>query len=157
MSRLTTENRVPNQAARRFGALVERLAIQAGYDMTRGGSGRARLAEDTGMSISAIGRMIRGETLPEPATYQHIAAAVRVSTRTLLIEAGLLPDEDDRNGLNPPVRSVTHPLTPEAVADMYDITNAVVRETLIANINQAVRLQRDIDQHGRTGGAVARG
>ncbi|MER5699666.1 helix-turn-helix domain-containing protein [Streptomyces mirabilis] len=144
--------------AQRFGTLVERLATQAGFDMARGGTGRARLAEATGMSVSAVGRMVRGETLPDPASYQRIAQAVNVHTRSLLVAADLLPDEEDRNGANQDVLSVTHPLSPEAVADMYGITNPTVREMFIADIHRAVRLQRDLDQHGTHGGpAVARG
>ncbi|WP_030672202.1 helix-turn-helix domain-containing protein [Streptomyces sp. NRRL B-1347] len=147
---------MPNDTAVRFGELVSRLAAKAGYDMERRGTGRVRLAEATGMSASAIGRMVRGETLPEPASYQRIAAAVGVPTRQLLVEAGILPSEGEHTCTNPPVRSVTNPPTPEAVADLLGVTAPMVRAMLIASIEQALRLQNETG--GTNGGdAVARG
>lgn len=145
-------------AAQRFGALVERLAIAAGFDMERGKDGRKRLAEETGMSVSAIGRMVRGETLPDPGNYQRIARALNVTTRSLLLEADVLPRRDEAIGANQDVRSVINPVSPETAADMLGITNPIVRKMLIANIQQAQRLQHDMDSHDGNGGtAVARG
>ncbi|MFD9903846.1 XRE family transcriptional regulator [Streptomyces sp. NPDC059063] len=147
-----------NEAAKRFSTLVKHAAVKAGYDMQHGGTGRARLAEDTGMSIWAVGRMLRGDSLPDPASYQHIARAVGVPTRWLLIESGILQGEDDRGGDHADVRSVTtQPLSPEAVADMLGITAPGIREMLITTIQQAVRLQSEVDSGTDGGPAAARG
>lgn len=147
----------PTQA-QRFGRVVERLAIAAGYDMVRGGKGRARLAEDTGMSVTAIGRTLRGETLPGLDKYQSIASALGVTPYDLLTEAGIIPREDHTNGAKRAVPSQNRPVSPETAADLLGITNPTVRDMLIPSMEQAQRLQKDLDLHGTGGeGAVARG
>lgn len=147
----------PTQA-QRFGGVVERLAKAAGYDMVRGGKGRARLAEDTGMSVTAIGRTLRGETLPGLDKYQSIASALGVTPYDLLTEAGIIPREDHTNGAKRAVPSQNAPVSPETAADLLGVTNPTVRDMLITTMEQAQRLQRDLDRHGTGGeGAVARG
>lgn len=144
--------------AEKFGRVVERLAIKAGYDLTRGGNGRTRLAEDTGMSVWAIGRMLKGETLPGLHQYQRIAGALSVTTHALLSEAEILPRDDHANGSKQDVASPNAPVSPETAADLLGVTNPTIRDMLITTMEQAQRLQRDFDLHGTGGeGAVARG
>ncbi|MFE0541058.1 helix-turn-helix domain-containing protein [Streptomyces sp. NPDC058891] len=147
----------PETAAMKFGRLVEQLADEAGYDMGRGGNGRAKLAEATGMSVSAIGRMLRGETLPGPHQYQHIATAVNTSTNDLLIEVGILPREDHTDGAKVEVRSQNRPISPEMAADLLGVSEPTIRRMLIPSMEQAQRLQRDFDRRSSGGTAMARG
>ncbi|MFD5788668.1 multiprotein-bridging factor 1 family protein [Streptomyces sp. NPDC127037] len=132
--------------AESFGRLVTELAIAAGYDMSPGSSGRGRLAADTGMSVSAVGRMVNGKTLPKPNQIEHIARAVRTTTQHLLQAAGVISDGDWPEGGIPDVLSVTSqsPLTPQAAADAWGITDPMIRAMLIANIEHALRLQREV-------------
>ncbi|MGC4947803.1 helix-turn-helix domain-containing protein [Streptomyces sp. DT224] len=131
--------------AETFGQLVKELATRAGYDMETGGSGRGRLAADTGMSISAVGRMVTGKTLPKPNQFEHIARAVGTSVQTLLQAAGVVSTGDWAERDVPDVPSVTtqSPLTPEAAADAWGITDPMIRPMLLGNIEQAIRLQHE--------------
>lgn len=146
----------PESAARRFGALVTRLAIEAGYELTARGGGRAALAQRTGMSPSAVGRMLAGETLPRPDQYESIADAVGADVTDLLIAGGVLTPNKGRIHGNSAVRSATSQslsLSPEAAADRWGITNPMIRSMLISNIRQAIGLQEEADRAAASGGA----
>jgi transcriptional regulator with XRE-family HTH domain len=133
--------------AKEFGALVRRLAESAGYDLTPGRGGRIALARDTGMSESAVGRMLSGLTLPMPSQFENIARALNADVRHLLVAAGVISHESWPEGTTPDVRSSTtqSPQSPEAYADAWGITDPVIRQTLVSNIELAIRLQRAQD------------
>lgn len=133
-----------------LGKLVAELAPQAQpepYDLTPGATGRRRLATDAGMSVWAVGRMLRGETLPKPENIGGLAAALGVSEDLLLDTAGYRNRSDRAKPASQPVLSVANPPSPEAIADSLGITHSFVRKMLISSINEAVRLQREADQH----------
>jgi len=140
-----------------LGALITELAIRAGYDLKDGGLGKTQLAADTGMSVSAVRRMLRGETLPKVESVYTLARVLHADERLLLDTAGYRTRADESAE---PVLSIAEPLTPEGIADALGITNPFVRRMLISNIEEAMRLQREADQasnDGGTGGhAVAR-
>jgi transcriptional regulator with XRE-family HTH domain len=148
----------PGAAA--FGALITGLAIKAGFDLRPGGTGRAQLSEATGMSVSAIGRMLRGETLPKVENVYTLAEVLGASEERLLDTAGYRSIRPRADGSPEPVLSIAPPLTPEGIADALRITNPFVRKMLVSNIAEAVRLQREADQTSEDGGtgdhAVAR-
>ncbi|WP_371494177.1 helix-turn-helix domain-containing protein [Kitasatospora sp. NBC_00374] len=127
-------------AALRFGSAVHAAAERAGYDLRPGAGGRKALAEDVGMSPSAVGRMLRGETLPHPTQFERIADAVRVELRDLLVRGGVI-SADSANNL--PVRVRSHPISPEEAADTWGITDPVIRRFLLATIAQAIGLQQE--------------
>jgi len=137
-------------AAERFGRYVSNLAIRAGFDLTPGGSGRTELAKATGMSVSAVGRMLNGKTLPMPNQIEAIARAVNAQVPDLLVEAGVISEGAWTRSATTDVRSTTAPgetpLTPQAAADAWGITDPIIREMLISNIEQAIRLQREAAQ-----------
>lgn len=140
----------PGAAA--LGALVTRLAIAAGYDLRPGGTGRAQLSEDTGMSVSAVGRMLRGETLPKVENVYALAEALRADERELLDTAGYPTPRTRADKSLDPVLSIAQPLTPEGIADALGITNPFVRRMLTSNIEEAMRAQREADQTSNDGG-----
>lgn len=146
--------------AEKFGEVLTYLAKQAGFDMDRGGSGRTRLAEATGTTVWTVGRWLKGETLPGLGQYQHIARALAVDTMDLLAEAGIIPQSEHTSDPNQavPCRNQA-PVSPETAADLLGVTHPTIRRMLIPNMEQAQRLQRDIDLHGASGEAasVARG
>ncbi|MEV5677241.1 helix-turn-helix transcriptional regulator [Streptomyces sp. NPDC052179] len=147
----------PASVAVRFGALVTKLAIAAGYDLTARGGGRAALAQRTGMSPSAVGRMLAGETLPRPDQFESIAAAVHGDVTDLLVAGGVLSPNKSRNQGNSDVRSATSSqslsLSPEAAADRWGITDPMIRSMLISNVRQAIDLQQQADRAAASGGA----
>lgn len=145
--------------AEKFGQVLTHLATQAGYDMERGGTGRARIAEQTGATVQTVGRWLKGETLPGLHQYQHIANAVNVATSDLLAEAGIIPQSEYNHGVNRPVLCRNQPaVSPETAADLLGVSHPTIRRMLIPTMEQAQRLQRDIDLHGTDGeAAVARG
>ncbi|KQW13597.1 hypothetical protein ASD08_31020 [Streptomyces sp. Root369] len=114
------------------------------------------------MSVWAVGRMLRGETLPKVENVYGLAAALGLDEegeKQLLDTAGYRQRPDRANRSNRPVLSIANPLTPEAIADALGITHPFVRTMLISSITEAIRLQREADQNqdGRPGGtAVAR-
>jgi len=125
--------------AQRFGQVVHEAARRAGYDLTPGSGGRLALARDTGMSASAVGRMLRGETLPRPSQFQRIAQAVDLDLPDLLVRGGVI-SEESANDLSQGVRS---PITAEGALDAWGITHPVIRRFLLATIAQAVAMQRE--------------
>lgn len=146
--------------AQRFGALVSEYARKAGYDLSAGAGGRSALARDTGMSASAVGRMLDGKTLPMPQQYEHLARAVHAEVRTLLVTAGVIsarawPKDPDADPL--PATAPAQPLSPEAAADMWAITEPGIRAMLIGSVQQAIRLQNEAGSRCGQGEAVGRG
>ncbi|MEU9133333.1 helix-turn-helix transcriptional regulator [Kitasatospora sp. NPDC048540] len=124
--------------ARRFGAAVHEAAERAGYDLRPGAGGRAALAKDVGMSASAVGRMLRGDTLPRPSQFEQIAYAVHVELRDLLVRGGVI-SRDSANSL--PLRVRSQAISPEEAADAWGITDPVIRKFLLATISQAITMQ----------------
>jgi transcriptional regulator with XRE-family HTH domain len=149
----TDSARESTTPAQRFGAVVHEAAVRAGYDLRTGSGGRVALARDTGMSASAVGRMLRGETLPRPSQFERIARAVRFDLHDLLVRGGVI-SEDSGNDLSERVRS--HTITPEEAADAWGITNPMVRKILLADIAQAISLQRDCEPNSQEGSATQR-
>ncbi|MFF5968150.1 helix-turn-helix domain-containing protein [Streptomyces collinus] len=144
-----------------LGQLVAQLATEVRpdpYDLTPGSTGRRRLAEDSGMSIWAVARMLRGETLPKPENIGGLAEALGVSEDLLLDTAGYRNRSNRAISGNQAVLSVANRKpSPEAIADALGITHSFVRKMLISSIKEAVRLQSEADQHegGAPGGTAA--
>lgn len=139
-----------DELARRFGALIAELASKAGYDLTSGQGGRTALARDTGMSASAVGRMIVGKTLPMPHQFESLARAVHADVRTLLVTAGVISGESWPVSSDPHVLSPeAQPLSPEHAADEWGITDPAIRSMLVSTVRNAIRLQNELN--GRRG------
>jgi hypothetical protein len=152
-----------NAAAQRFGALITRLAHEAGYDVSPGSGGRSALARDANMSASSVGRMLDGKTLPAPNQLEGLARTVHADVRTLLVTAGVISDGAWPKGANPDVLSGSAPSTPpspEVVADMWGLTEPGIREMFLGSAQHAIRLQNQADARradAERGGALGRG
>lgn len=133
--------------AQHFGSLVHELASRAGYDLSLRGSGPTALAADTGMSRSAVVRMLEGKTLPMPDRFEALATALGVTVQYLLIEAGIISPTAWPRHAGSGTSSTTPPphLSPEAAADAWGITDPTIRKMLIHNVEQAIRLQHEKD------------
>lgn len=146
----------PADAARRFGDLITELATAAGFDLRPGAGGRAALARKTGMSASAVSRMLKGETMPMPHQLEAIARAVGADVRTLLVTAGVISSQSWQKDANSAVTSATsQPLSPDAVADMWGLSDPMIRQMFLGGAQTALRLQRDVDLRA-SGEAVRR-
>lgn len=78
-------------AAEAFAELVTAHAIKAGYDLSSPRSGgRVKLADDTGMSPSSVGRMLSGKAIPDAYSLQAVADAIDVPAGRLLEAAGVV-------------------------------------------------------------------
>ncbi|MFJ5038028.1 helix-turn-helix domain-containing protein [Streptomyces parvulus] len=143
--------------AKALGRLVAELAPKARppYDLTAGSTGRTRLAEDTGMSVWAVGRMLRGETLPVAENIYALAEALGADEGLLLDTAGYRQRSDRAKKVKPAVRSVNHPPTPEEICDSLGITHPFVRKMLESSISEAIRLQHEADQEEDEPGEAA--
>ncbi|UJV42905.1 helix-turn-helix domain-containing protein [Streptomyces sp. AMCC400023] len=143
-----------------FSELITELATKAGYDLRDKANGKLRLAADTGMSVSAVRRMLRGETLPRVEAVYSLAAALRADEERLLDTAGYRTSRPHEKRSAEPVLSDAPPLTPDGVADALGITNPFLRKVLITNAAEVMRLQREADQtdgdDGTGGQVVAR-
>jgi hypothetical protein len=157
-----TQNSPDGAVTKRFGALITQLAERAGYDPTSGTGGRAALARDIGsMSPSAVGRMLDGKTLPMPHQLEAIARVIHADVRELLVSAGVISANAWPKGANTDVLSTTsapsQPPSPEAAADMWGITEPGIRDMLIGNVRQAIRLQNELNsRNADRGGAAVR-
>lgn len=149
------------EVAKRFGALVTQLARRRGIDVSSGAGGRAELARQLGIHPSMVGRALDGQVLPQPWQFKAWAHVLDVPLRNLMVESGVISPEDWPEGAVPVVPSVTtspRPPHPEETADAYGITSPIIRRGLIADIQKALAMQAEEDQHSGDGGdAVARG
>jgi transcriptional regulator with XRE-family HTH domain len=136
----------------RFGRLVAEAAQRAGKYQGRGG--QVALAEDTGMSPSAVGRMLRGETLPDPERFEAIAKAVGLSVGDLLIEAGIVSPESLSTPSQTRATGVgSHSITLDEAANALGIFDPVARDMLAATVERLRRIQDT--QESDDGGAAA--
>ncbi|MER5482988.1 helix-turn-helix transcriptional regulator [Streptomyces sp. NPDC002812] len=139
----------------RFGRLVADAARQTGrYDID-GRGGKAALARATGMAESAVGRMLRGESLPDTRFFEPIAKAVDLDVRDLLIEAEIVSPESLQ-----PLRQTgatgvgSGSITFDDAANAFGITDPVGREMLRATIERLRRIQ-DSEDSADGGGTAA--
>ena len=74
-----------------FAAFITERATAAGYDTSgpRTG-GRKKLAADTGMSQTSVGRMLNGQTMPAAEFLEPLGNAIGVHVCVLLEAAGVV-------------------------------------------------------------------
>lgn len=121
----TTETGPASQVTRaqRFAEFIRPAVVAAGYDIDspRGG-GKKALAEATGMSPSSVGRMLAGQTLPEPQHLERLAEVLGVSLMELLVRSGVVSEKAGRTqpptAVQPPAEKA---LTPESAARAFGI------------------------------------
>jgi transcriptional regulator with XRE-family HTH domain len=142
----------------RFGKLVADAARRTGrydIDSPRGG-GKAALARETGMAESAVGRMLKGETLPDPKYYAPIARAVDLDVRDLLVEAEIIPRESLSTPFETEASEVrSRSITPSEAADALGITDPIAREMFFGTVERLKRTQPPTDDADERGGTAA--
>lgn len=120
----TTETGPASQVSRaqRFAEYIRPAVVAAGYDIDspRGG-GKKELAEAVGMSQSSVGRMLAGQTLPDPLHLEKLADVVGVPLMDLLERSGIVSRAEVAAGAPPPPPTPDTPLTPETAARLLGI------------------------------------
>jgi transcriptional regulator with XRE-family HTH domain len=118
----TTETGPASQVSRaqRFAEYIRPAVVAAGYDIDspRGG-GKKALAAATGMSPSSVGRMLAGQTLPEPVHLERLAEVLDVPLMDLLVQSGIVSERLSRRSeaaAFPPPAEASPALTPEVAA-----------------------------------------
>lgn len=162
-SMTTDHRRQTTEAAQRFGALITELATRAGYDLSLYGGGKAEFARKTGLSVSAVGRMFRGDTLPKPEHLQVISQAVHADVRDLLVAAGVIsdtswPKTENADVISPtsvPSSASSRSISIDEALDSWGIHSRDIRSMVQGTVQQAMRLQRDANR--RSGGEAAEG
>lgn len=78
------------ERAQQFGRFTTEAAREAGYDIDspRGG-GKKALAAAAGMSRATISRMLAGQAIPDPQSFEPLAGALGITLPQLLIRSGL--------------------------------------------------------------------
>lgn len=138
----------------RFGRLVSEAAQRAGYDLNRRGA-KADLARETGMTETAVGRMLSGQTLPDPWAYERIAKAVGLDLRDLLIESGIASPESLSTPSQTGATGVgSDSITLDEAANALGLSDPVAREMLRAAVERQRRFQ-DAEQDADGGGGAA--
>ncbi|MFG2978817.1 hypothetical protein ACGFYY_38250 [Streptomyces sp. NPDC048331] len=127
----------------RFGRLIANAARATGrYDLD-GHGGKAALARAAGLSESTMGRVLRGEAMPDPRFFEPLAKAVDVNAIDLLIAAEILSPES----LSAPAQSRatgvgSRSITLDEAADALGIQTAVGRELFTAAVERLQRTER---------------
>ncbi|MET8475376.1 helix-turn-helix transcriptional regulator [Streptomyces sp. NPDC006422] len=148
----------PEETVRaRFADIVGEAARRAGYDIDspRGG-GKAALARATGMPESSVGRMLRGQTLPDPKYFEVIANAVGLSVFDLMVDAEIISPESIRsipNSRFTPVGSSS--ITPEEAAEQLGINDPVDREMFLGMVERLKRERTQGDTASHNDGGAA--
>ncbi|WKD36564.1 helix-turn-helix domain-containing protein [Streptomyces xanthophaeus] len=127
----------------RFGRLIADAARQTGrYDID-GRGGKAALARATGMAESAVGRMLRGESLPDARFFEPIAKAVDIDVRVLLIEAGIVSPESLATPSQTGAPGVgSDSITLDEAANALGIFSPIGREMFAAAVERLQRTER---------------
>lgn len=152
----TTETGPASQVSRaqRFAEFIRPAVVAAGYDIDnpRGG-GKKALAEATGMSPSSVGRMLAGQTLPEPALLERLAEVLGLSLLDLLTHSGVI-SERARHATTPRLAAAETPkepkLTPEEAARALGIRSPD-RVQMFAAMAKTLASQEKADEEVRQG------
>ncbi|MGK5731404.1 helix-turn-helix domain-containing protein [Streptomyces sp. URMC 124] len=140
--------------AEKFANVVRTAAERAGY-VGRGAV--ARLARDSGLPETTISRMLSGERIPDPRSFEALAAALRIPIGELLVGAEIVSASTLHQIATPRVRS--QPITIDEAADELGIKDALDRELFAGMVERLRRrtaqASRDAGSAGDEGGAAA--
>lgn len=97
------------------------------YDVTPGRrtGGRKRLAEDSGMDVGQLSRLLSAERMPDVRSLVGLARTLGTTIEGLLAETESYSDQTSPQGAQKSVRSRL--LTPDEVADSWQVDAADVR------------------------------
>lgn len=129
---------------------MSEAALRAGYDLSKRGM-KAALARNMDMTETAVSRMLSGQTLPDPWSYERIAGAVGLELRDLLIESGIASPESLPTPFQTGATRVgSDSITPDDAAHALGLTDPVAREMIAAAFarQQRIQAERESDDGG---------
>lgn len=90
-TRHATESEVQGARTQQFAEYIRAAVTDAGYDIDspRGG-GKKALARATGMSQTSVGRMLAGQTMPDPNVLERLAEVLKLPLPELLVRSGVI-------------------------------------------------------------------
>lgn len=128
----------------RFGEWLTQKLAELGYDLSPRGGGRAKFAEDTGVSPATIGRAVGGKKIPEPRLLKLMAPVLGVSLGELLIRAGVTTEEEVQQAAAPRI-------TPQQAAVQIGLTDPHLVRLFVSNTTELLRTQHEQRRDGGTG------
>jgi transcriptional regulator with XRE-family HTH domain len=145
---------VDTSPLQRLAAYVREAALRAGYEIDSPRSGAmTRLANDAGMSITTLSRLLSGERMPDARYFAALAKALRVPLTELLVQSGIIPEENLSPEHLQSLRSRS--LTPGDVADDWGITDPEGRELVRAMYERFRKDRQTPAEPDQTGSAEA--
>jgi transcriptional regulator with XRE-family HTH domain len=127
-----------------FATWLHRQLTDRGYDLSQRGGGRSRFAEDSGISPSTVGRLLRGEGAKDIGTLTTLADALGLPLGDVLVEAGVLSRGELDNVQHP----TTGPrrITPEQAADELGIKDDQARRVFVSMVKTLQRTPPPTEQ-----------
>ncbi|MEW1672808.1 helix-turn-helix transcriptional regulator [Streptomyces noursei] len=118
------------------------------YDLSGPRSGgRSRFADDSGISPSTVGRLLRGESVTDTRVLGLLAEALGVRLSEVLVRAGVISD-DELAAVQTPTAGQRR-ITPEQAADELGIQDPQSR-ALFLSMTETLRKQRAANGGGQT-------
>lgn len=147
---MTDQEKPGPTRAQRFGQFIAQAAREAGYDIDgQRSGGRKALAEAAGMGQTAVGRMLAGQSVPDPRYFEPLARAVHIPLRKILIEAGVV--SADALGSAALAVADTGPLTVEAAAARLGIRKPANVRLFVALVENMRKEEDDPKGDSRRG------
>jgi transcriptional regulator with XRE-family HTH domain len=115
---------VDTSPLQRLAASVRAAALRAGYDIDKRGT-MTKLANDAGMSLTTLSRLLSAERMPDTRYLASLATAMGTTVDDLLTESDNYPQQTAPQESRESVGS--RPLTPDEVADSWGVDRADVR------------------------------
>ncbi|MEU2759355.1 XRE family transcriptional regulator [Streptomyces sp. NPDC007094] len=120
-----------------FGAWLAQRLTALGYDLSGPRSGgKSRFAEDSGISPSTVGRLLRNEMPTDPRLLRTLAEAIREPYPVVLVRAGFITAEELAGARAPETKQ---PITPDQAADELGIDDPVERHLFLTMTRTMVR------------------
>lgn len=146
----------PQELYQRFAAWLPPAMREAGYDTgPQHGGARTRFARDVGISGAMMTRWLKGTAMPGPDKYDTVARALGRDTVEMLLEIGIISQQQANERRKSAVRS--SPMTPTEAADGLGIRDPVERQMFFGVLDRLTRTPETPPHQGANGGAAAEG
>lgn len=123
---------------RRVRRLARRQVEGRGYDLSgQRSGGRSAFAEDSGISLSTVMRLLKGEIPTDIRILRTLAEAIREPYAEVLVRAGVLTSEE-LAAVQRPTAPPGERITPDQAADELGITDPTERR-LFLNMTDTLR------------------
>ncbi|MGW4602698.1 helix-turn-helix domain-containing protein [Streptomyces sp. NPDC004532] len=117
--------------ARDFATWLHDRLTAHGYDLSGPRSGgKSRFAQDSGISPSSVGRLLRGDRITDTDVLGRLATAVGVPLGEVLVRAGVI-NQSELTAVQAPETGPRR-ITPEQAAEELGITDQQARRLFVS-------------------------